>query len=129
VTLIGGVFMNTQEYVERWSGLMLEVVSGMAEWRQRHAKATLREIESEMDARWARARARMVEDLALDSTASDWGSAPRAEQPVCPKCGTELKAEGGKKERHLQTQGGEEIVLKRRYGLCATCGSGFFPPG
>ncbi len=121
--------MNTEEYIQRWSGLMLEVVSGMAEWRQQHRKATLREIEAEMDARWARARARMAEDLALASTAADWEQAPTAEQPVCPTCGAGLKTEGGKKKRYVQTQGGEALVLERRYGVCPTCGSGFFPPG
>lgn len=121
--------MNTQEYLQRWSGLMLEVMSGMAEWRQQHPKATLREIEAEMDQRWAHVRARIVEDLALASTAADWGQAPMAEQPVCPHCGSRLKTEGGKKKRQLQTHGGETLVLERGYGVCPTCGSGFFPPG
>jgi len=121
--------MNTEDYIQRWSGLMLEVVSGMADWRQQHQKATLREIEAEMDARWARARARIAEDLALVSTAADWEQAPMEERPVCPNCGAVLTREGGKKKRHLQTHGGEEIVLERRYGVCPNCGSGFFPPG
>lgn len=121
--------MNTQEYIQRWSGAMLEVVSGMAEWRQQHPKATLREIEAEMDTRWARVRARIVEDLALASTAADWEQAPGAEQPVCPSCGSPLKPVGGKKKRRVQTQGGQALVLERDYGMCPTCGSGFFPPG
>ena len=121
--------MNTEEYVGRWSAMMLEVVSGMAEWRQQHPKATLREIESEMDLRWARVRARMAEDLALASTAADWEKAPIGQQPRCSSCGTALKTEGGKKKRHLKTQGGQEMVLERRYGVCPRCGSGFFPPG
>jgi len=121
--------MNTAEYVGRWSAMMLEVISGMAEWRQQHPKATFREIESEMDLRWARVRARMAEDLALASTAADWAKAPIDQQPLCPSCGTVLQGEGGKKKRHLKIQGGQEIVLERRYGVCPACASGFFPPG
>jgi len=109
--------------------MMLEVVTGMAEWRQQHPKATLREIETEMDLRWARVRARMAEDLALASTAADWEKAPIDQQPLCSNCGTGLKREGGKKKRHLKTHGGQEIVLERHYGVCPNCGGGSFPPG
>ena len=121
--------MNTDEYIGNWSRLMFEVVSGMAEWRQQHPKASLREIESEMDARWSRARARMAEDLAMASRAADWSEASGAEQPLCSECGTALKPKGGKKKRRLQTYGGQELELERRYGVCPTCGSGVFPPG
>jgi Zn finger protein HypA/HybF involved in hydrogenase expression len=121
--------MNTEEYVGRWSAMMLEVVSGMAEWRQQHPKATLREIEMEMDLPWAYVRARMAEDLALASTAADWEKVSIDQQPHCASCGSVLQAEGGKKRRHLKTQGGQEMVLERRYGVCPTCGSRSFPPG
>ena len=110
-----------------WSGMMHELISGMAEWRQQHPKATLREIESEMDKRWVRVRARMISDMALSSGAADWSG--EDESPVCPSCGGKLQGAGGKKKRHLQTQGGEEIVLERRYGVCSTCEVGLFPPG
>lgn len=121
--------MGTQDDVQRWSGLMGDIISGMADWRQQHPKATFREIEGELDARLAQARARMLEDLAQASTAADWGAASGPEGPACPECGTRLKAEGGKKKRRLQTQGGQELVLERRYGGCPRCGSGVFPPG
>jgi hypothetical protein len=121
--------MNTEEYVGRWSAMMLEVITGMAEWRQQHPKATLREIEMEMDLRWAYVRVGMAEDLALASTAADWEKAPIDQQPHCSSCGTVLKREGGKKKRHLKTQGGQEMVLERHYGVCPTCASRSFPPG
>ncbi len=121
--------MEKVERIEKWSGLIEEVACGMAGWRKEHAKATLREIEKEMDRRWAGVRARMVADLAVESKAGDWSEVSRGEEPVCPECGIKLKAEGGKKERRLQTQGGEELVLERQYGVCPTCQGGFFPPG
>jgi len=121
--------MEKGEQVEKWSGMLNGVAKGMSEWRQENPKATLREIEKEMDKRWANVRARVVTDLAVESKAGDWKEASRGEEPVCPECGTKLKAEGGKKKRRLQTQGGEELVLERQYGVCPTCKGGFFPPG
>lgn len=38
-----------------WHQLTEEITSGMREWRNQHPKATLREIETELDARLARA--------------------------------------------------------------------------
>jgi hypothetical protein len=35
----------------------------------------------------------------------------------------------GKQERHLQGQGGQEVVLKRAYAVCPACGAELFPPG
>ncbi len=71
----------------------------------------------------------MVTDLAVESKAGDWSQVAKGEEPVCPECGTKMKAEGGKKKRRLQTQGGEELVLERQYGVCPTCKGGFFPLG
>jgi hypothetical protein len=39
-----------------------EIMSGMRTWRAQHPIATLREMEDELDARWTRVRARMLED-------------------------------------------------------------------
>jgi len=41
----------------------LELMSGMTEWRQQHPKATLREMEAELDERVAQLRAKMLEDM------------------------------------------------------------------
>ena len=121
--------MEKVEQIEKWSGMLEEVAKGMAGWREENPKATLREIEKEMDRRWVRVRAGIVTDLAVESQAGDWKEAGKGEGPVCPECGTKLKAEGGKKKRRLQTQGGEELILERRYVVCPTCQGGFFPPG
>lgn len=89
-------------------------------------KATLREIEKALDERLGRMRARMVQDVALASPQADWKQADPQERPTCPECGTSLQARG-KKKRQVQTQGGQEVVLNRSYGMCPTCGVGFFP--
>jgi hypothetical protein len=104
-----------------------EVLVGMKDWRVQHPKATLQEIEEALDERLGRLRARMLEDGALASRASDWKDAEAEERPKCPLCGQPLVARG-KKTRRLQTQGGQEVALKRSYGVCPTCQSGLFPP-
>ena len=115
------------QYEQEWHTLSEEVISGMKEWRDQHPKAPLQEIEKALDERVAKMRARMLQDAALASTASDWSQAAPEERPVCPLCGSTLVARG-KKTRRLQTQGGREIALTRRYGVCPTCQSGLFPP-
>ena len=59
-------------------------MTGMHEWRQQHPKATLREMENELDARWAKVRARMLQDMALQRVATAWKQTPVAAHPTCP---------------------------------------------
>ena len=111
-----------------WEALSAEILSGMREWRVQHPKATLREIEQALDARWHRLRARMVEDLAIQSSASDWQATTASERPCCPECATPLTLRG-KHPRHLKTIGGQHLTLTRSYGYCPSCKQGLFPPG
>ena len=120
--------MPQQPMDQSWHALSTDILTGMHEWRQQHPKATLREMELEVDARLARLRARMLEDMALHSAAADWETTPAAEQPTCPQCGVPLKPRG-KQTRQLQTHGGRELTLDRRYGVCPSCQEGLFPPG
>ena len=110
-----------------WHQLTDEVMTGMREWRAQHPKATLREMETELDGRLNRMRARMLEAMALASAAADWADAPAAAQPTCPDCGQPLQLRGSD-TRTLQTQGGQELRLERQYGTCPACGAGLFPP-
>ncbi len=116
-----------QNFEQQWRTLSEEVISGMKEWRDQHPKATLREIEEALDERLGGLRARMLQDAALASTASEWKQAEARERPLCPECGTPLVARG-QKERRFQTQGGQEVVFKRSYGVCPNYGVGLFPP-
>jgi len=110
-----------------WRQLSEENISGMREWRQMHPKATLREIETELDARLSQARARMLEDLAMASSAACWQEAARLQTPSCPQCGTPLDQRGSQR-RTLLTEGDQELRLERSYGVCPACGAGLFPP-
>lgn len=120
--------MRQQNFDRQWSELSAEVLSGMKEWREQHPRATLREIERALDERLSGLRRRMIEDMAQASEVADWAGAAGGEKPVCLECGQALQRRG-EVERELQTQGGQTIKLKRRYGTCPQCGAGFFPPG
>ena len=110
-----------------WQRRTAELMSGMHEWRLQHPKATLREMEHELDTRWARVRAQLLEDMALASVAADWTATPAAQHPTCPDCGAPLQPRGTD-QRTLQTHGGQDVILERQYGSCSVCGAGLFPP-
>ncbi len=120
--------MDSPRTPDQWHRVSEEIVTGMQEWRLQHPKATLSEIEAALDARWARMRARILEDVALQSAATTWQESPPGQQPTCPACGTPLD-ERGRHRRSLQTHGGHDITLARSYGVCPTCQVGLFPPG
>lgn len=116
-----------KDFDQRWRALSDEVLSGMKEWRLQHPQATLSEIEAALDEHLARLRARMLEDAALASVATDWDSASQT-GPVCPQCGKPLQARG-RHARRLQTHGAQSLTLQREYGVCLACHAGLFPPG
>lgn len=112
---------------QTWHQMTEDIMMGMRVWRTQHPKATLREMEDELDARWARVRARMLEDMALSSAAADWATTPDDHPPTCPACAHPLQRRGCE-TRTLQTHGGQELRLQRQYGTCSACGAGLFPP-
>jgi YgiT-type zinc finger domain-containing protein len=109
-----------------WRKLVAEITSGMREWVDQHPKATLAEIERETMQHMAQLQARMMEDILRAKAADQRGTA--GETVVCPECGAQMH-DRGERERHLQAQGGQEVVLKRDYVVCPECGAAFFPPG
>ena len=110
-----------------WQHLTEQITIDMRTWRLAHPKATLREIETELDTRLNHMRARMLEDLALHSAQASWHELPPAQQPTCPTCGTVLLTRGSR-SRTLQTHGGQDITLERTYAVCPVCATGLFPP-
>jgi hypothetical protein len=120
--------MGTREQAQQWRELAEAVLTGMQEWRLQHPKATWREIETALDERLSRVRARMLQDLALASRATDLGGAEPSERPRCPGCGGTLKARG-QQTRQVATAHDRTIRLTRSYAVCPTCGDGLSPPG
>jgi hypothetical protein len=119
--------MGSEAQESNWEALSYEILSGIREWRLQHPKATLREIELALDERLAPLRARMLQDVALQSLATEGNNPASAERPVCALCGTPLVLRG-KRARHLKTFGGQQLTLERSYAICPTCKKGLFPP-
>ena len=118
----------SKEDEARWQQLTDEVLTGVKEWRLQHPKATLCEIENALDERWARARARLLQDLALASAVADLSTVTSEERPSCPECGQRMEARGTD-TRSLTTIYNQQITLTRGYAHCPVCKTGLFPPG
>jgi hypothetical protein len=119
--------MSKPSLDQTWQTLSQELTTGMAHWRLAHPSTSLRQMETELDSRLSRLRARMLEDMALSSAAADWDQAAPTTVPLCPQCATPLERRG-KQTRHLQTHGGHDLALERSYGVCPSCQEGLFPP-
>ncbi len=117
--------MDSERMSEQWQQKSQEVSHAIAQWRQAHPKATLAEIESAVDEQMNHLRARLIEEVAqMQQTSHE----PReASAQVCPHCGERMQRRG-KRQRRLQTQGGQQVTLHRQYHRCPGCGYSFFPP-
>ncbi len=100
-----------------------ELRAGMQAWRKLHPKATLDEIETELDRQIAALRVAVLAETVGTSKA-----VKAEEEVVCPVCGTRMAHEGQHK-RKLKTYGGQALELVREYVRCPRCGQGFFPSG
>ena len=116
------------DFDAQWRAMSEEVLSEMKGWRVEHPRATFSEMETALDERLDRQRAQMLEDMALASDVADLRQMPRERRPTCPDCDKPLEARG-RQNRHLQTEGDQQIKLRRSYGVCPTCKVGFFPSG
>ena len=108
----------------RWREEAEAIATGLTEWRAQHPRATFGEIEAALDGRLDGMRARVLEDLALASRATDAGGAAAA----CPACGGRREGRGVH-ERQVVTQGDRAVRLRRQYATCSACGAGLSPPG
>lgn len=118
--------MDTKNAVKHWQELSEAALQEMGDWREKHPKASLREIEEALDQQMLKLRAKVLEEAAQLSERRVWTESENL--PVCPDCRTVLEFRM-KGKRELQTQGGHSIQLEREYGICPRCGQGFFPPG
>ncbi len=112
----------------RWQQEVDAVLTGVKEWRLQHPRATLQEIEAALDERWATARARLLQDLALASAAAKVDDGAAGERPRCPQCDQPMEARG-EERRTLTTIYNQPITLTRSYATCPACAAGLFPSG
>ena len=124
----GSAGMWNEEIEQVWRGLSAEVILEVKEWRLQHAKASFKEIEEAVDGSLARARARLLQDVALASEATKVSSVQEGRGSQCPQCSHPLESRG-QRTRSLITNYDQSINLKRSYGVCPACGTGLFPPG
>lgn len=107
---------------------MEEIISGIRDWRTAHPQATFKEMEVELDRRFAQAKAKLLADMALAHAAADLGTSADAERPVCRECGGKLQSLG-KRRRVIRGAYDAETALHRSYARCSACGAEYFPPG
>lgn len=100
-----------------------DLMERLNQWREKHPRATMREIEEEIDRRMSKVRARLITDTVMKNASI---GKQKGKKEMCPKCGGEIKKKG-KKKRKLETNGGQEIEFEREYVRCQSCGHGFFP--
>ena len=115
--------MEKSKQEENRAGMNTDLIEGLNKWREKHPRATMREIEEEIDRRMSKMRAQLITDTVMKSASTDM---KKGKKEMCPKCGGEVKQKG-KKKRKLETNGGQEIEFEREYVTCQSCGHGFFP--
>ena len=114
--------MEKSKSEENRVGMNTDLIEGLNKWREKHPRATMREIEEEIDRRMSKVRAQLITDTVMKSASRE----EKGKQEMCPKCGGAVKQKG-KKKRKLETNGGQEIEFEREYVRCQSCGHGFFP--
>lgn len=112
----------------KWAEMYEKASEEVTSWRRGQKKATLTEIETNVDEQLAKVRARMVEDLAMESELADIKGVKKEQRPKCPKCEKVMQA-NGKQKRRIVTEYEQTIELERSHAKCAECGHNFFPSG
>ncbi|HVA62424.1 MAG TPA: hypothetical protein VNF74_01770 [Terriglobales bacterium] len=115
--------MVNEESGDAWADLSADVAKGLRAWRQEHPRATLDEIAESVEGGLGRLRGRFVEDLATEGETTE-----AAVWPVCAQCGGKLEHRGKRMREVLIPRQTTPLRLRRTYGVCSACGSGFFPP-
>ena len=106
-----------------WSAVSQAVEQEVAMWRRAHPRATLTEIEQEVEAATRQLTRWLVEELAGEDTAG------REERPSCPQCRTPMERRGHKAREVLVAHQRQPVRLERASFVCPACHAGLFPPG
>lgn len=91
----------------------------LVRWRTAHPRATLRQIEEEVDLQIAGLRTGLVARVA--HLGHDDA------RPDCPTCGVPMQRVG-RRERTVTTAQDQALTLRGAGYRCPACGAGLFPP-
>lgn len=92
-----------------------------AGWRRAHPRATLTEIEQEVEAATRGLTRWLVEELAGEETAG------REERPQCPRCRTAMERRGHRVREVLVAHQPQAVRLERAAFVCPACHAGLSP--
>ena len=106
-----------------WAAVSQTVEREVAGWQRAHPRATLTEIEQEVETATGRLRRFLLEELAGEAAVA------LVERPHCPQCQTPLERRGHKVREVLTAHHREPVRLERAYFVCPACHAGFSPPG
>lgn len=106
-----------------WGAAQQAVEEEVATWRRAHPRATLTEIEQEVEAVTGRLRRWLVEELAQEVAIVP------EERPNCPKCRTPMERRGHKAREVVVAHQRQPVRLERAAFVCPACHAGLFPPG
>lgn len=104
---------------EAATAAVAEAHARLQHWRQAHPRATLREIEAEVDRQMAQVRTHLITQVAHQG--------PATTRPACPTCGAAMQRVGAR-ERTVLTAQDETLTLRGAGYRCPACGAGLFPP-
>ena len=104
-----------------WSAVSQGVGEEVAGWRRAHPRATLTEIEQEVEAATRGLTRWLVEELAGEETAG------REERPQCPRCRTAMERRGHRVREVLVAHQPQAVRLERAAFVCPACHAGLSP--
>jgi len=116
------VVEETESLGAGWAAVSQAVEQEVAGWRRAHPRATLTEIEQEVETATRRLTRWLVEELAGEETALE-------ERPSCPRCRTPMERRGRKARLVLVAHQHQPVRLERPCFVCPACGAGLSPPG
>jgi tRNA(Ile2) C34 agmatinyltransferase TiaS len=120
---------EVEQILPGWQVASQAVARELAEWRRAHPKATLAEIEDAVCEAMQQLQARALGQVVHASAVTDVAAQPSEERPRCPTCGGHLEPRGRQRRRIRPARQRAHLDLDRSYAVCATCGTGLFPPG
>ena len=118
--------MARRKTPEEWLADAQTIFEQVGVFNRAHPHATFGQIEDAVEEALAGLRQEMISQSVAEHELADFRGS--AERPLCPHCGSSLRAVG-QHRRGVTTRGGAVIDIERTRGRCSGCGAELFPPG